>query len=34
MWDVLSARDDRREVIEILRDTVPDLPAAFRSHER
>jgi hypothetical protein len=42
MWDVLSGRDpspryarlsgeDRRNVVDILRETVPDLPAGFRT---
>ena len=30
MWEVLAPRQDRRDVIEILRETVPDLPSAFR----
>ena len=33
MWQVLAPRQDRREVIEILRETVPDLPPIFRSSQ-
>jgi hypothetical protein len=31
MWELLSPRADRREVIDILRETVPDLPLSFRT---
>ena len=33
MWELLSARADRRDVIDILRETVPDLPPAFRASQ-
>ena len=33
MWELLSARADRRDVVDILRETVPDLPPAFRASQ-
>ena len=33
MWELLSPRADRRDVIDILRETVPDLPPAFRASQ-
>jgi hypothetical protein len=33
MWELLSARADRRDVIDILRETVPDLPPIFRASQ-
>jgi hypothetical protein len=33
MWTVLSSRPDRKDVVEILRDTVPDWPGEFRASD-